>query len=200
MRSLTLFAMVISMSTLTLPQTLPAPQAITDPKADHQQAQCECRTEPAELFIERLYMTRSVGATTWSARRQDHRIRLEHQRPQQYLAGPRRWRWPTQLTVSDQRQTQPTWSPDGKVEISYISDYDGDEQWDIFFVSPKDGTGNQHHNTREISAESSDLVAGRPLSRLYGEAQRRRRLRNCIFDTLMPTTKHLTTGTPKDQD
>ena len=46
--------------------------------------------------------------------------------------------WPTQLTISDQRQTEPVWSPDG-TWIAYISDHDGDEQWDIFLVSPKTG-------------------------------------------------------------
>ena len=42
------------------------------------------------------------------------------------------------MTISDQRQTQPVWSPDG-TWIAYISDHDGDEQWDIFLVSPKTG-------------------------------------------------------------
>ena len=30
------------------------------------------------------------------------------------------------------------WSPDG-TWIAYTSDHDGDEQWDIFMVSPKTG-------------------------------------------------------------
>ena len=47
--------------------------------------------------------------------------------------------WPTQLTISDQRQTAPAWSPDGNW-IAYASDYDGNEQWDIFVVSPKTAT------------------------------------------------------------
>src|SRR5208337_3615223 len=46
--------------------------------------------------------------------------------------------WPTQLTTSDQRQAQPAWSPDS-TWIAYISDHDGDEQWDVFLVSPKTG-------------------------------------------------------------
>jgi len=29
--------------------------------------------------------------------------------------------------------------------IAYMSDYDGDEQWDIFFVSPKNRTGRERH-------------------------------------------------------
>ena len=65
MRSLTLLAMVISMSTLTLPQTLPAPQAITDPKQITSKPNANVEQNQQSLSIERLYMTRSVGATTW---------------------------------------------------------------------------------------------------------------------------------------
>ena len=50
--------------------------------------------------------------------------------------------WPTQLTISDQRQTQPVWSPDG-TWIAYASDHDGDEQWNLFLVSPKTGQGSK---------------------------------------------------------
>jgi dipeptidyl aminopeptidase/acylaminoacyl peptidase len=46
--------------------------------------------------------------------------------------------WPTQLTVSDQRQYRPAWSPDGQW-IAYESDYDGNEQWDLFLVSTQNG-------------------------------------------------------------
>ena len=38
--------------------------------------------------------------------------------------------------------------------LPIISDYDGDEQWDIFFVSPKTGQVVNITNTREISEES----------------------------------------------
>ena len=78
--------------------------------------------------------------------------------------------WPTQLTVSDQRQTSPAWSPDGKW-IAYMSDYDGDEQWDIFFVSPKTGQVVNITNTREDRGGESDMVAGWPLSGLYSQAE-----------------------------
>src|ERR1700739_3576601 len=68
MRRLALFAIVILMSTVVTEtaaaQTLPAPQAITDPKqiASRPNAQ----VEPRSLTIEKLYMTRQVGRPTWS--------------------------------------------------------------------------------------------------------------------------------------
>ena len=62
MRSLILLVMVISMSTLALPQTLPAPQAITDPKQITSKPNANVEQNQQSLSIERLYMTRSVGA------------------------------------------------------------------------------------------------------------------------------------------
>ena len=58
--------------------------------------------------------------------------------------------WPHQLTISDQRQSEPAWSPDGKW-IAYISDYDGDEQWDIFLVSPITGQVINLTGTRDVA-------------------------------------------------
>ena len=75
-----------------------------------------------------------------------------------------------QLTVSDQRQTAPAWSPDGKW-IAYQSDYDGDEQWDIFLVSPKTGKVVNLTQTREIAETESDVVARRPLSGIRGKTK-----------------------------
>ncbi len=58
--------------------------------------------------------------------------------------------WPTQLTVSDQRQYSPAWSPDGNW-IAYESDYDGNEQWDLFLVSTLNGEVVNLTQTPEIA-------------------------------------------------
>jgi Tol biopolymer transport system component len=144
MRMLILLAAVISisMSTLASPQNLPAPQAITDPKLITSKPNANVEQNQQSLSIERLYMTRSVGATTWSPDSKTIAFVSNISGRNNLWLVPSDGGWPMQLTVSDQRQTQPTWSPDGKW-IAYISDYDGDEQWDIFFVSPR--TGPQHH-------------------------------------------------------
>jgi dipeptidyl aminopeptidase/acylaminoacyl peptidase len=61
--------------------------------------------------------------------------------------------WPTQLTISDQRQFSPAWSPDGRW-IAYMSDYDGNEQWDLFLVSPLNGDLINLTNTPNIAEET----------------------------------------------
>ena len=135
MRIPSLFVMVvlIMMSVLTTSQILPALQVITDPKQIASRP--DARVEKT-LTIEKLYMTRQVGGATWSPDGKTVAFISNMSGRNNLWLVPSDGGWPMQLTVSEERQTQPTWSPDGKW-IAYISDYDGDEQWDIFLVSPK---------------------------------------------------------------
>src|ERR1700691_3517911 len=150
MRILILFVMVVVMTVLTASQTLPAPQAITDPKQINSKQ--DARVE-RNLSIEKLYMTRQVGGATWSPDGKTVAFISNLSGRNNLWLVPSEGGWPTQLTVSDQRQSSPTWSPDGKW-IAYISDYDGDEQWDVFMVSPKSGQVVNLTHTREISEEN----------------------------------------------
>ncbi len=195
MRTLILFAIVVFMSTIALCQTLPAPQAISDPKqiTSRQNAQVE-----RNLSIEKLYMTRTVGGTAWSPDGKTIAFVSNISGRLNLWTVPAEGGWPTQLTISDQRQFAPAWSPDGKW-IAYQSDYDGDEQWDIFLVSPKTGQVVNLTNTREIAemgpAWSPDgrylAYSVKPKTSSVFEID--------VYDTLMREVKHLTTGTPKDK-
>ena len=198
MRAPILFAIVISMSTLTLAQTLPVPQAITDPKQISSKPNANVEQNQQSLSVERLYMTRSVGATAWSPDGKTIAFVSNTSGRFNLWTVPAEGGWPIQLTVSDQRQTSPAWSPDGKW-IAYQSDYDGDEQWDIFFVSPKTGQVVNITNTREIAEENPTWSPdGRYLA--YTVKPKTSSVYEIdIFDTLMRDTKHLTTGTPKDK-
>jgi dipeptidyl aminopeptidase/acylaminoacyl peptidase len=190
-----LLCLVMSMTTLALTQTLPAPQAITDPKqiASKPNAQVE-----KNLSIEKLYMTRTIGGTTWSPDGKTIAFISNISGRNNLWLVSAEGGWPTQLTISDQRQSGPTWSPDGKW-IAYQSDYDGDEQWDIFLVSPKTGQVVNLTHTREIAELRPRWSPdGRYLAYMV-KPKTSSVFEIDVYDTLMRETRHLTSGTPKDK-
>lgn len=177
-------------------QTLTPPQAITDPK--QVASKPNAQVEPKSLTIEKLYMTRQIGRATWSPDGKSIAFISNMSGRNNLWLVPAEGGWPVQLTISDQRQTAPTWSPDGKW-IAYQSDYDGDEQWDIFMVSPKSGRVVNLTNSREIAetdpAWSADgrylAYVVKPKTSAASEID--------VYDTLMREVKHITTGTPQDK-
>jgi len=183
------------MSTIALTQTLPAPQAVTDPK----QISSKSKTQVEKnLSIEKLYMTRAIGATAWSPDGKTIAFISNISSRNNLWLVPAEGGWPTQLTVSDQRQTAPAWSPDGKW-IAYMSDYDGDEQWDIFLVSPSTGQVVNLTNTREIAEESPTWSPdGRYLAYMV-KPKTSSVFEIDVYDMLMRETRHLTTGTAKNK-
>src|SRR5579863_7507944 len=199
MRAFALFAIVIIMSTVvveTAAQTLPAPQAVTDPKKIASKPNAQ--VEPRPLTIEKLYMTRQVGRPTWSPDGKSIAFISNLSGRNNLWLVPAEGGWPVQLTVSDQRQTAPAWSPDGKW-IAYQSDYDGDEQWDIFLVSPKTGKVVNLTSTREI-AETDPTWSpdGRYLAYLV-KPKTSAAYEIDVYDMVMREIKHVTTGTPQDK-
>ncbi len=200
MRTFALFAIVILMSTVVtetiVAQTLTAPQAVTDPKqiASKPNAQAE----PRGLTIEKLYMTRQVGRPTWSSDGKSIAFISNMSGRNNLWLVPAEGGWPVQLTVSDQRQTSPAWSPDGKW-IAYQSDYDGDELWDIFLVSPKTGKVVNLTSTREI-AETDPTWSpdGRYLAYLV-KPKTSAAYEIDVYDMLMREVKHITAGTSQDK-
>jgi dipeptidyl aminopeptidase/acylaminoacyl peptidase len=199
MRTLSVFVMVVLMnlstSVLAVSQTLPPPQAITDPKQIASKP--DARVEK-NLTIEKLYMTRQVGGSTWSPDGKTVAFISNLSGRNNLWLVPSEGGWPTQLTVSNERQTSPTWSPDGKW-IAYMSDYDGDEQWDIFLVSPKTGQVKNLTNTREIAEESPAWSHdGRYLAYMV-KPKTSSVFEIDVYDTVLREVKHLTTGTAKDR-
>ncbi len=201
MRTFLRFAIVIFMSTfftdtVAPAQTLAAPEAITNPKLIASKPNAQ--VEPRSLTIEKLYMTRQVGRSTWSPDGKSIAFISNMSGRNNLWLVPAEGGWPVQLTVSDQRQTAPAWSPDGKW-IAYQSDYDGDELWDIFLVSPKTGKVVNLTSTREI-AETDPTWSpdGRYLAYLV-KPKTSAAHEIDIYDTVMREVKHLTTGTPQNQ-
>jgi dipeptidyl aminopeptidase/acylaminoacyl peptidase len=176
-------------------QTLPAPQAITDPK--QVSSKPNAQIEPRSLTIEKLCMTRIIGSATWAPDGKSIAFISNMSGRNNLWMVPAGSGFPTQLTVSDQRQTNPAWSPDGKW-IAYQSDYDGDEQWDIFLVSPKTGKVVNLTQTREI-AESNPTWSqdGRYLA-YEVKPKSSAAVEIDVYDMVLREVKHLTTGTPQD--
>jgi len=200
MRTFIPFAIVIFMSTVVAEtlaaQTLPAPQAVTDPNQIASKANLQ--VEPRSLTIEKLYMTRQVGRPTWSPDGKSIAFISNMSGRNNLWLVPAEGGWPVQLTVSDQRQASPAWSPDGKW-IAYQSDYDGDELWDIFLVSPKTGKVVNLTSTREIAEmDPTWSPDGRYLAYLV-KPKTSAAHEIDIYDTAMREVKHLTTGTPQDK-
>ena len=195
MRALIALAMAIPMSTVAAAQTLPVPQAVTDPK---QIASKPNGTVEKNLSIERLYMTRQVGRADWSPDGKTIVFVSNISGRNNLWLVPAEGGWPMQLTVSDQRQTAPAWSPDG-TWIAYQSDYDGDEQWDIFVVSPKTGQVVNLTNTREIAEEDPTWSPdGRYLAYVV-KPKTSSVFEIDVFDMVMRKVQHLTSDTPKDK-
>jgi dipeptidyl aminopeptidase/acylaminoacyl peptidase len=199
MRTFALFVIVIVMSTVVIEssaQTLPQPQAITDPKqiASKPNAQVEARS----LTIEKLYMTRQIGRPTWSPDGKSVAFISNMSGRNNLWVVPADGGWPVQLTISDQRQSSPAWSPDGKW-IAYQSDYDGDEQWDIFLVSPKTGKVVNLTQTREIAELNPTWSPDGRYLAYEVKPKTSAAYEIDIYDMVMREVKHLTTNTPQDK-
>jgi dipeptidyl aminopeptidase/acylaminoacyl peptidase len=198
MRSKLLFAIVILMSTVveTTAQALPSPQAVTDPKKISSKPNAQI--EPRGLTIDKLYMTRQVGRATWSPDGKSIAFVSNMSGRNNLWLVPVEGGWPVQLTVSDQRQTAPAWSPDGKW-IAYQSDYDGDEQWDIFLVSPKTGKVVNLTQTREIAELNPTWSPDGRYLAYEVKPKTSAAFEIDVYDMVMREVKHLTTGTPQDK-
>ena len=198
-----LFAVVFSaivgiMSTVDplAAQTLTAPAAVTDPTKISSKPNAQ--VEPRTLTIEKLFMTRQVGGATWSPDGKSLAFVSNMSGRNNLWTVPSDGGWPVQLTVSDQRQTAPAWSPDGKW-IAYQSDYDGDEQWDIFLVSPKTGKVVNVTQTREIAELNPTWSPDGRYLAYEVKPKTSAAYEIDIYDTVMRELKHITTNTPQDK-
>ncbi len=199
MRTFLSFAIVIFMSTVvaeTVAQTLPVPQAVTDPKKIASKPNAQ--VEPRSLTIEKLYMTRQIGRATWSPDAKSIAFISNMSGRNNLWIVPAEAGFPVQLTVSDQRQTTPAWSPDGKW-IAYQSDYDGDEQWDIFLVSPNTGKVVNLTRTREIAELNPTWSPDGRYLAYEVKPKTSAAYEIDVYDMVMREVKHITSETPQDK-
>jgi dipeptidyl aminopeptidase/acylaminoacyl peptidase len=169
-----------------------ANRIITDP----QQITSREKLDVQPLTIEKLYLTHTIGDSTWSPDGKQVAFISNISGRRNIWLVPAEGGWPEQLTVSDQRQASPAWSPNGRW-IAYGSDTDGNEQWDIFLVSPSNGQVLNVTNTPEISEEG---FAWSPDSEKLVYSVKPKESPNYEIDVIEVLTKkvtHLTSNTRK---
>lgn len=191
MRLIGLIIMVIGMATDLLPQV--AQHFITDPN----QITSKDKFDVEPFTIDKLYMTRSIGDSAWSPDSKQVAFITNITGRNNLWVVSSESGWPVQLTVSNQRQSNVTWSPNGRW-IAYCSDHDGDEQWDIFLVSPSNGQIVNLTNTTEISEESP---AWSPDSQFLAYIVKPKESSTYEIDVMEALTKqvrHITSNTPKE--
>jgi dipeptidyl aminopeptidase/acylaminoacyl peptidase len=194
MRIALAFVILVCMTTASLAQQLAPPSFITDP----QQLSSKPKAAVQRLTIEKLFMTRAIAGSAWSPDGKAIAFVSNISGRLNVWTVPAQGGWPTQLTVSDQRQFAPAWSPDGKW-IAYMSDYDGDEQWDIFIVSVLDGSTMNLTKTREIAEESPVWSPDGKMLAYMVKPKTSSTYEIDVYDLATRQLRHMTTGTPKDR-
>jgi len=167
-------------------------QPITDPT----KVQSKNVENMQNFTLEKLYMTRSIGGTTWSPDGTQIAFVSNISGRNNIWLVPASGGWPTQLTISEQRQVSPAWSPDGNW-IAYASDTDGNEQWDIFLVSPKTGEVVNLTTTKEISEESPVWSPDSKQVAYTAKPKTGSSYEIDLMDVYSRRVKHLTQNTPK---
>ncbi len=191
-----LFLLIVSPTLLA--QTSAPAQPVATPITDPTQITSRVLKREVQPFsIEKLFMTRIVGGTSWSPDgKQVAFITNISGRNNIWLISSDGG-WPSQLTISDERQTDPAWSPSGKW-ISFVSDHDGDEQWDLFLASPQTGEVVNLTNTPDVAEEGQ---AWSPDSRYLAYMWKPRSAPNFeinLMDVLTKRYRALTKDTPKN--
>src|SRR6476660_4375759 len=176
---------------LAFSQASSVPAVITDPT----QITSKQKFDIQPFTVEKLYMTRAIGDSSWSP--DDKQVAFVTNisgRNNSWLVSSQSG-WPTQLTVSNQRQANIAWSPKGRW-IAYNSDSDGNEQWDLFLVSVSNGQVINLTNTPEVSEEGA---AWSPDGEKLAYSVKPKQSPNYEIDIMEILTKkvtHLTSNTP----
>src|SRR5215467_2822343 len=165
--------------------------SVTDPA----QISAKQKFDIQALTVEKLYMTRNVGDSSWSPDDKQVAFVSNISGRNNIWVVPSQSGWPTQLAVSNQRQANISWSPKGRW-IAYNSDYDGNEQWDLFVVSTTNGQVVNLTNTPEVAEEGA---AWSPDGEKLAYSVKPKQSPNYEIDVMEILTKkvtHVTINTP----
>src|SRR5512142_1360442 len=110
MRLFLLVLAVVSMATDVLAQISLTSPFITDP----QQVKSKPNQNLPTFAVDKLYSTRVIGGSSWSPDGKRVAFISNISGRNNLWTMPPEGGWPVQLTVSDQRQASPAWSPNGR--------------------------------------------------------------------------------------
>jgi dipeptidyl aminopeptidase/acylaminoacyl peptidase len=190
MRKLLLSIPFLSIA-LAFSQASTVPPVVTDPT----QITAKQKFDIQPFTVEMLFMTHNIGDSSWSPDDKQVAFVTNISGRNNIWVVSSESGWPTQLTVSNQRQLNIAWSPKGRW-IAYNSDYDGNEQWDLFLVSTENGQVVNLTNTPEIAEEGA---VWSPDGEKLAYSVKPKRSPNYEIDTIEILTKHvthITTNTP----
>jgi dipeptidyl aminopeptidase/acylaminoacyl peptidase len=193
-RTIWFFVLALTMASLAISQTA-TPSASSTAITDPTQIASKSKFDIQPFTIEKLYMTRAVGDSSWSPDDKQIAFVTNISGRNNIWVVPAESGWPSQLTVSNQRQANIAWSPKGRW-IAYNSDYDGNEQWDLFLVATNNGQVVNLTNSPEVSEEGA---AWSPDGEKLAYSVKAKQSPNYEIDILEVLTKkitHLTNSTP----
>jgi dipeptidyl aminopeptidase/acylaminoacyl peptidase len=188
-----LTALFLLAASVSSAQMLTPPKAETDP----QNVIAKMNSNLSNYSLEKFFLSRRIGGSSWSPDGKRVVVVTNLSGRDNLWLVPSDGGWPQQLTVSDQRQYRPAWSPNGSW-IAYQSDYDGNEQWDLFLVSPVNGEVVQLTRTPEVS---EDTAAWSPDSKnlAYLVKPKSSAVHEvAVFNVLSRKSRNLTTNTPEN--
>jgi dipeptidyl aminopeptidase/acylaminoacyl peptidase len=145
--------------------------------------------------VEKLYMTHNIGDSSWSPDDKQIAFVTNISGRNNIWTVSSQSGWPTQLTVSNQRQVNIAWSPKGRW-IAYNSDYDGNEQWDLFLVSTSNGQVMNLTNTPEVSEEGPTWSPDGEKLAYSVKAKQSPNYEIDVIDILTKKVTHITSNTP----
>jgi len=145
MRFLRVVTVAIALGGLAAAVSGPNDRQITDPKSIISAANQNAKP----VAVEDLYVTRLIDTAALSPNGAEVALTTNLTGRTNLWKISAEGSWPVQILNSDDRQAEPTWSPDSRW-IAYSQDKGGNELWDIYVISSEGGSPTNLTDTPDI--------------------------------------------------
>ena len=145
MKLLRIVAAVLALAGVSSAVSGPNDRQPTDPKS----VTSISNPDAKPVAVEDLYVTRLIDSAALSPDGADVTLTTNLTGRTNLWKMSAAGSWPVQLVYSDDRQAEPTWSPDSRW-IAYSQDKGGNELWDIYVISRDGGSPANLTNSPEI--------------------------------------------------